>query len=89
MVKEGGRQVQDDFFERTVVWAMVSFLLLEALLPKGFNNISFLFLILQSTIIYVLSIAKQGGIPTSATTARLLISYIALAALIMNTDSES
>ena len=76
----------DDFFVKTVVVATVSFLLLEALLPKGYNNISFLFLILESTLIYVLGLARQKGINTTATTARLLISYIALSALIINTE---
>ncbi len=80
--------MRDDFFERTVVWAMVSFIILEALLPTGYNNIAFLFLILQSTIIFVLGIARSRGIDFTAATARMLISYIALAALIVNTSDE-
>lgn len=66
---------------------MVSFLLLEALLPSRYSNFAFLFLILQSTLIYVLSIAREGGAVTvGPATARVLISYIALAALIVNTE---
>lgn len=79
--------MQDDFLERTVVVAMISFLLLEAFLPEGYKNLSFLFLILESTIIYVLSIAKTGQ-STVPTTARLLITYIALSALIADTEGN-
>ncbi|MDP9729118.1 hypothetical protein ACOJUR_04040 [Alicyclobacillus tolerans] len=80
--------MNDDFLTRTIVWAMISFLLLEALLPEGYNNIAFLFLILQSTLIYVLGIARQKKIDFTATSARLFITYIALAALIVNTKDE-
>lgn len=78
--------MRDDFFERTVVWAMVSFIILEALLPPGQNNFAFIFLILQSTIIFVLGLARQQGVDFTAATTRLLLTYIAFAALLINTE---
>ncbi|KPV42641.1 hypothetical protein [Alicyclobacillus ferrooxydans] len=72
----------EDFLMKTAVVAMVSFLLVEALLPAEYQNLAFLYLVLEATLLWVIGMFEQGSGSTVATNARLLATYIALAALL-------
>lgn len=72
-----------DFLVKIFIVSLVSFLILEALLPKQYRYLSFLFLVLEATILWVLGMVRYGLGPVSVT-ARLLITYIALSALIID-----
>ncbi|EPZ42304.1 hypothetical protein [Alicyclobacillus acidoterrestris] len=72
----------NDLFIKSVIVALITFLLLEAFLPRQYQYTSFLFLVLESTALFVLGLAQSQWKINFTASARLFITYIALSALI-------
>ncbi|MFB5193271.1 hypothetical protein [Alicyclobacillus fastidiosus] len=74
----------NDLFIKSVIVALISFLLLEALLPSQYRYFSFLFLVLEATMLYVLGLAQNQWKIDFTASARILMTYMAFSALIMD-----
>ncbi|MDQ0189840.1 hypothetical protein JI721_06780 [Alicyclobacillus cycloheptanicus] len=82
---DGQTNTTGDFFAKTFVISMVTFLLLEAFLPPEYRYLAFLYIVLNATMLWILNMI-HSGLGGVTTTVRLLATYIALSALLIETE---
>lgn len=89
LVSKGNTEECDRLDKKTlrvtkiVVVSLISFLLVEALLPDSDRHFAFLYLVLLETVLWVTNVVIEEGLGGLHHTGRLLATYIALSALIM------